>query len=94
MKFIISLDPLDSGELPGLSKAALLNAMGAELGVKIISLQEAEAQGEKSTLTYNPPRPEDTVTINYTSGTTGNPKGVVLTVCDFPSVHRQGRLPD
>jgi len=78
LKIIISLDPIDAGELPGLSKAALLNAMAADLGVKIISLAEAEAHGEKSTMTYNPPRPEDTVTINYTSGTTGNPKGVVL----------------
>lgn len=79
LKFIVCLDQLDAGELPGTSKAAVLNAIAADVGVKIISLQEAEAIGDTINLSYNPPRAEDTVTINYTSGTTGNPKGVVLT---------------
>ncbi|KAI9725514.1 MAG: hypothetical protein M1828_003185 [Chrysothrix sp. TS-e1954] len=79
LKLIISLDPIDDGELPGLSKADLLNNMAADVGVKIYSLQQAEAMGEKSSRPLNPPMADDIVTINYTSGTTGNPKGVQLT---------------
>jgi len=79
LKIIISLDPIDAGEQPGLSKADLLNTIGKDLGVKIISLQEAEALGEVNPRPFNQPLPGDIVTINYTSGTTGNPKGVVLT---------------
>jgi long-chain acyl-CoA synthetase len=42
-------------------------------------MPEVETIGTKSGRPYTPPQPSDIVTINYTSGTTGNPKGVVLT---------------
>lgn len=78
LKIIISLDPIDAGEQPGQSKADLLNAIAAEVGVKIISLEKVEAMGAISRLPVVAPQPTDIVTINYTSGTTGNPKGVEL----------------
>lgn len=80
MKLIISMDPLSNGsELPGTSKKELLNALAVEKGIQIHYIGDVEALGEASPRPANPPRPNDTVTINYTSGTTGNPKGVVLT---------------
>lgn len=79
LKLIISLDPLSNGtELAGTSKAELLAALSSQTGVKIAYMGDVEAAGEKSTRVVNPPKPDDIVTINYTSGTTGNPKGVVL----------------
>jgi len=53
--------------------------MSSDLGVKIFSIEEVEALGSSLNRPYNPPQPSDIVTINYTSGTTGPPKGVVLT---------------
>lgn len=79
LKLIMCLDPLDAGERPGESKADLLNAIAADLGVRIFYLKDVEALGEQNPRAYNPPTPDDIITINYTSGTTGNPKGVVLT---------------
>lgn len=80
LKVIISLDPLDHGERDGHSKHAILNALASEMGVKIYSIYEVEAIGESNgPPLYHPPSPLDIVTINYTSGTTGPPKGVTLT---------------
>ena len=77
---IISLDPLENGEQAGLSKRALLDSLASDLGVKIYSIDQVEALGAANgTPIYHPPLPSDIITINYTSGTTGPPKGVILT---------------
>ena len=80
LKLIISLDPLDAGELPGHSKLDILSSIALDLGIQVVSIQQVEALGKSlGPLQYRPPVPSDIITINYTSGTTGPPKGVTLT---------------
>ena len=81
LKLIVVLDSLQSttNEQPELSKKSLLAGFAQDLGVKVYSMEEVEALGVSLHRPYNPPQPTDFVTINYTSGTTGAPKGVTLT---------------
>ena len=80
LKIIISLDPLESGEQAGHSKLDILSSLAADVGVQIFSIQQVETIGESlGSVQYRPPVPSDIITINYTSGTTGPPKGVLLT---------------
>ncbi|CAG8118052.1 unnamed protein product [Penicillium olsonii] len=79
LKFIVSLDPLDGPEQNGHSKRALLESMAAGLDLAIYTIDQVEELGLASKRGYNAPSASDIVTINYTSGTTGPPKGVVLT---------------
>lgn len=91
LKLIVSLDPLDAGEVEGHSKAAVLNQLAAEHGIKIYSMAEVEEIGAKSGRSFRPPQSGDLCTINYTSGTTGMPKGVVLTHRAAVAANTSGR---
>ncbi|NWY24866.1 ACSL5 ligase, partial [Pheucticus melanocephalus] len=56
-----------------------LKDRGAKVGVEILSLQEVEELGRNNTREPVPPKPEDLSVVCFTSGTTGNPKGAMLT---------------
>ncbi|XP_064201164.1 long-chain-fatty-acid--CoA ligase 1-like isoform X1 [Anguilla rostrata] len=58
---------------------AALVARGKEYGIEIISLKAAEDVGKANLRTPVTPKPEDLAVICFTSGTTGNPKGAMLT---------------
>ncbi|KAF7666250.1 hypothetical protein LDENG_00112830 [Lucifuga dentata] len=52
---------------------------GQECGVDILSLKECEALGKENHQEPVPPKPDDLALVCFTSGTTGNPKGAMLT---------------
>uniref|UniRef100_A0A8C1MIV7 Long-chain-fatty-acid--CoA ligase n=1 Tax=Cyprinus carpio TaxID=7962 RepID=A0A8C1MIV7_CYPCA len=89
-KAAVLLENVQRGETPGLKTIVLMDAFDAPLleeaqksGVLIRSLRDVEVRPSAS----RPPGPDDLSIVCFTSGTTGNPKGVMLThgniIADF-----------
>ncbi|KAI3555101.1 AMP-binding enzyme [Colletotrichum abscissum] len=83
LKCLVILDDVQSrlDNQDSLSRNRLLASIteALKLDLQIYSLKEIEQLGAASSRSLRPPQPDDIATINYTSGTTGAPKGVVLT---------------
>ncbi|KAJ3113550.1 hypothetical protein HDU96_003287 [Phlyctochytrium bullatum] len=92
LKVVVSMDSVP----PGLANPAslpatpfgILRQWAAEKGIKLFTFAEVEALGEKNRIPLVLPKPEDPACISYTSGTTGNPKGAILTHGNIISVLR------
>jgi len=72
-------------ELPSLRLIVVVGAaedhipsLPSKAGIEIISYSKLLDQGHSNLQPFRPPMPEDIATFCYTSGTTGTPKGAVL----------------
>ncbi|KAK9449895.1 eukaryotic long-chain fatty acid CoA synthetase (LC-FACS) [Limtongia smithiae] len=84
LKVIICMDELvNDDDLPNQSKRDILAAWGKDKGIALYTMTEVEEIGRAHPRPHNPPKSSDILTINYTSGTTSAPKGVVLTHGNF-----------
>ncbi|KFV78119.1 Long-chain-fatty-acid--CoA ligase 5 [Struthio camelus australis] len=82
----ILLDNYEQGKTSCLKTIILMDLFdkelkdrGAKVGVEILMLQEVEELGRNNIIEPIPPKPEDLCIVCFTSGTTGNPKGAMLT---------------
>ncbi|NWU94712.1 ACSL5 ligase, partial [Upupa epops] len=82
----ILLENCEQEKTPCLKKIILMDLFdqelkdrGAKVGVEILSMHDVEELGRNNIREPVPPKPEDLSVVCFTSGTTGNPKGAMLT---------------
>ncbi|XP_049722592.1 long-chain-fatty-acid--CoA ligase 1-like isoform X2 [Elephas maximus indicus] len=87
------LDGVENKLIPGLKIIVLMDSYGSDLvelgskcGVEIISMKALQNLGRANRQKPKPPAPEDIAVICFTSGTTGNPKGALVTHQNIISV--------
>ncbi|XP_059632528.1 long chain acyl-CoA synthetase 6, peroxisomal [Cornus florida] len=73
-------------EIPSLRLIVVVGGVDSQMpslpsttGVEVVTYSELLSQGCKSLQPFCSPKPDDVATICYTSGTTGTPKGALLT---------------
>jgi len=86
LKAIVSVDKWEDIDMPNggptagaLPKGNVLKAWGESKGILILDITELELIGQANPRAHVPPKPDDMASLCYTSGTTGNPKGAILT---------------
>ncbi|KAE9354244.1 Long chain acyl-CoA synthetase 7, peroxisomal [Phytophthora fragariae] len=79
LKIIVQFEPVTEQQI---QQAAAKN-------LELRSLDELELLGEADPKRADPPKPSDVSTLCYTSGTTGDPKGVILLQRNYAYVVRQ-----
>ncbi|PCH38260.1 long-chain-fatty-acid-CoA ligase [Wolfiporia cocos MD-104 SS10] len=73
LKMVICMDDIPEQAF------SVLKAWGNEKGVRVLPLHELQEMGAADLVEPIKPTPNQLATICYTSGTTGNPKGALLT---------------
>ncbi|NXO74264.1 ACSL1 ligase, partial [Phainopepla nitens] len=80
------LSSVEKGETPILNTIVIMDSFAMDLveygkkcGVEVFSMRELEELGRAHRQKPMPPKPEDLAIICFTSGTTGNPKGAMIT---------------
>lgn len=69
LQCVIQLEPVDSS----------LRQKAQSVGLQMYSFADVVAEGRNKPLPLHPPQPQDICTFCYTSGTTGDPKGALIT---------------
>ena len=73
MKAVIIMDSIAEAEM------SVFRQWAAQVKVRIASFMEILSLGKSHPIPVRLPSPDDILCISYTSGTTGNPKGAMLT---------------
>jgi long-chain acyl-CoA synthetase len=78
LKHIVCMDPLPKGS-PGGTLPHIMRSWAATVPISLMDYEELMDIGAKNSYPFHLPDPESVTTLCYTSGTTGKPKGVIIT---------------